>query len=884
MALNYVTITGTFDDGSGNPLSGQVTFTPSETVYASGVPVASTTNPVIVQVISGSLQTVKLLATDNTGLTYAGLTGFFNWSVQITLGGVTQPGWSFSLPHSPSTVDLYSLANTGAGGFVNPMTAAGDLIDGGTAGAAQRLAIGSNGQFLQVVTGAPAWATPADFAPSGLTGATAASRYVGATASGAPVSGTFAVGDFVIDQAGKLWICTTAGTPGTWTAAGPTIPVTIAQGGTGQTTAAAAFNALSPMTTTGDIEYESGANTASRLAGNTSATKNFLTQTGTGSASAAPAWGTIAVTDIPSLTTTFTFGSSGAVPSSGTFVAGQVLVDQAGVVRVCLTSGTPGTWARAGQKPWEFYVDDYGALGNGKVFLGGSGTSGTATFTDTTNAPFVSGDTGKVIVANQGSNGGNVTAPFTGTITFSSSSSVTLSGNLAANAANCPYVYGTDDAAAIKNCLNAAAAFAATSGTTPANPEVDVIFSSKNYMLAGLTQSQTGISGAVLTYNAHIPVPVALQVAQKLVINFKGSGGAGTAPGAQYWESTIPSLEGTSLISAITPPAQPDASFGQMSIVGAPSNGDSAHFAAGGFANVQINFMGITVSAPWLSQICGVDGNKAGQMAVTDARAISFMPTNLQAAAVGGPWFGNLSNTQLPTNDVAVGFKFPTSANNANSFASRLSTAGFSIGVQAGEHMNAQELTLLYADQGYRIDMSGFGPTTHGHTLIKPTIEVCNHGIFVANGGSGQSVPIFVADLDMENIFVDHISDATSSLNGFCYVSNVTATRPVTNGASQLIVIDIVKHGPGPWSGAPAAPASGNATTNAQQNLAYRYATVYASATTAISATFAGPASTGLTALGQTAGANSAIPIRVPPGHYYSVTYTGTLTTVWELD
>lgn len=52
--------------------------------------------------------------------------------------------------------------------------------------------------------------------PAGLTGATAATRYVGGTASGAPTSGTFAVGDFVIDQSGMVWICTVAGTPGTW--------------------------------------------------------------------------------------------------------------------------------------------------------------------------------------------------------------------------------------------------------------------------------------------------------------------------------------------------------------------------------------------------------------------------------------------------------------------------------------------------------------------------------------------------------------------------------------------------------------------------------------------------------------------------------------------
>lgn len=58
--------------------------------------------------------------------------------------------------------------------------------------------------------------TVLDLKPSGLTGAVAASRYVGATASGAPTSGTFAKGDFIVDQTGKIWICTTAGTPGTW--------------------------------------------------------------------------------------------------------------------------------------------------------------------------------------------------------------------------------------------------------------------------------------------------------------------------------------------------------------------------------------------------------------------------------------------------------------------------------------------------------------------------------------------------------------------------------------------------------------------------------------------------------------------------------------------
>jgi hypothetical protein len=56
-----------------------------------------------------------------------------------------------------------------------------------------------------------------------------------------------------------------------------------------------------PMTTLGDMIYENSTPAAARLAGSTSATKNFLTQTGTGSASAAPVWGTIAAGDLPNI-------------------------------------------------------------------------------------------------------------------------------------------------------------------------------------------------------------------------------------------------------------------------------------------------------------------------------------------------------------------------------------------------------------------------------------------------------------------------------------------------------------------------------------------------------------------------------------------------------
>lgn len=77
----------------------------------------------------------------------------------------------------------------------------------------------------------------------------------------------------------------------------------INKGGTGQTTAAAAFDALGPMSALGDIIYGGTSGTRIRLAGNTTATKKFLRQTGNGSISAAPVWDTIIAGDLPSATT-----------------------------------------------------------------------------------------------------------------------------------------------------------------------------------------------------------------------------------------------------------------------------------------------------------------------------------------------------------------------------------------------------------------------------------------------------------------------------------------------------------------------------------------------------------------------------------------------------
>jgi hypothetical protein len=135
-------------------------------------------------------------------------------------------------------------------------------------------------------------------ASGGLTGAVAASRFVGGTASGAPVAGTFAVGDFVVDQTGKMWVCTVAGTPGTWVQVGAASGVS-------------SFNTRTGAVVPGNADYLAVA--SGGLTGAVAATR-------------------------------FVGGTASGAPVAGTFAVGDFIIDQTGDIWICTIAGTPGTW------------------------------------------------------------------------------------------------------------------------------------------------------------------------------------------------------------------------------------------------------------------------------------------------------------------------------------------------------------------------------------------------------------------------------------------------------------------------------------------------------------------------------------------------------------
>lgn len=96
--------------------------------------------------------------------------------------------------------------------------------------------------------------TASTLSSTGVTGANLVSRYTGATTSGAPTSGTFVVGDWIVDRAGALWLCTVAGTPGTWVnGAAGAAPVTSVDGRTGVVTLADKYVDVTGDTMTGTL-------------------------------------------------------------------------------------------------------------------------------------------------------------------------------------------------------------------------------------------------------------------------------------------------------------------------------------------------------------------------------------------------------------------------------------------------------------------------------------------------------------------------------------------------------------------------------------------------------------------------------------------------------
>jgi hypothetical protein len=210
------------------------------------------------------------------------------------------------------------------------------------------------------------------------------SLYYSTTAAAVPSAGNLVAGELALNTLDeKLYFKNSAGT--VKLLASNITP--IANGGTGQTTASAAFNALSPITTTGDLILGNGTNSATRLP--IGANGYMLTSNGTtASWTAAPAAGV----------TSFQTSLSGLTPSTST----------TGAVTLAGTLGTAngGTNLTSFTSGGVVYASSSSALATGSVFNFDGTNVGIGTTSLTAKLNLVS-TTAPLLIANtSNANGG----------------------------------------------------------------------------------------------------------------------------------------------------------------------------------------------------------------------------------------------------------------------------------------------------------------------------------------------------------------------------------------------------------------------------------------------------------------------------------------------
>ena len=324
--------------------------------------------PLFANQTSGSLSTEY---TSSTKLQYNPSTGVFTSTSFSGAGtGLTGTASSLSIGGNAATATSATSATTATTATNLAGGANGSLPYQTGSGATTFLAAGSNTQILTLAGGVPTWAN----APvTGITitddTTTNATRYITFTSATSgtitgentsssklqynPSTGTLTATTFSGSIAGSNVSGNISGN-----AANVTGTVAIGNGGTGQTTASAAFNALSPITTAGDLIIGNGTNSATRLG--IGSNTYILTSNGTTASWQAPpssmvypgagipnstgsAWGTSYTTTgsgtVVALATSPTFSTSVLGDFSNATVASRTLF------KTSTTNATTGIYA-----------------------------------------------------------------------------------------------------------------------------------------------------------------------------------------------------------------------------------------------------------------------------------------------------------------------------------------------------------------------------------------------------------------------------------------------------------------------------------------------------------------------------------------------------------
>jgi len=380
-----------------------------------------------------------------------------------------------------------------------------------------------------------------------------------------------------------------------------------------------------------------------------------------------------------------------------------------------------------------FDVTAYGAFGNGRVVADGAMTSGSATLTCSTSAPFSSGDVGKSIVV-KGAAATGVTSLVTTISGFTSATTVTLATTAATTVSGASVIWGTDDTAAIQAAVDAAEAYLAAGST-----HAQVYFPPRPFIVAGALNNTKSGNGQIVFG----PVGV---TGVKKILEFRGATDGAAA--VRHWQQTVPQFAGSCLISlgvyASTSAQTTNLNVdGNPGVICGPQEG-WGYGSAANFANVM----------PVLRNLAILTTHSAHGLTYGAFNFYGCANAHLENVGIGTAGTVASPSTDYSSPNVfgtglSVGGLLPAPGNNDNVVVNNLSIGGgYTYALFLTEHALVTRYMALYCWAGLVVvgTYAGSVGSVHAMKVLSASIEACTNQVYVMGAGSSGIGPIIDID------------------------------------------------------------------------------------------------------------------------------------------